>query len=38
VNEDKRGRPIFKSAMEKWEKTQLEIVGKKIRKMSEFEQ
>jgi ketol-acid reductoisomerase len=38
VKEDERGRPIFKSAMEKWKNTQLEIVGKKIRKMSEFEQ
>ena len=38
LKEDENGRPIFKSAMEKWEKTQLEIVGKKIRNMSGIEQ
>jgi ketol-acid reductoisomerase len=37
LNEDERGRPIFKSAMEKWKKTQLEIIGKKIRKISGIE-
>jgi ketol-acid reductoisomerase len=37
LEEDKRGRPIFKSAIEQCKETQLEVVGKLIRRMSGVE-
>jgi ketol-acid reductoisomerase len=37
LREDRVGRPVFKSAMEQWKKSQLETVGRTIRRMSGVE-
>ena len=38
LREDAKGRPVFKATLEKWKNSQLEKVGKKIRRMSGVEQ